>query len=315
MTDHGCTIDGQPALPILVSEHTQLVTRLAEAEAQLAALRQVARGYCPHCGRGDAAPGVDDWEQQRQRGDRAEAALARVRALADRWDNALAPDRAYARTLRNALDTPEPNPVTDLHDRITAAIRNTPARYPDDIATAVMAALKPELDRLHRAEAELQQIDEADSAAAAAGSYAERAERVEAVLAEVLGQFQPLRPEHNPTGEPGHWQARVLPHEIDAWQKAATTGPDDAHVYLSTGCLHGDHDYCKNMTGLNGAKRPASCKKCGAKCICSCHRDQPTADPAATQVTSEPKSRCDCPPTQAGLELCPACPGRTKEQP
>jgi hypothetical protein len=27
-----------------------------------------------------------------------------------------------------------------------------------------------------------------------------------------------------------------------------------------------------------------------------------------------PKKRCDCPPTNAGLELCPACPGRTKEQ-
>ena len=232
-----------------------------------------------------------------------------------------------------------------LHARITAAIRNTPARYPDDIATAVMAALKPELDRLHRAEAELQQIDEADSAAAAAGSYAERAETAErerdvarqhaamiaaqrdrlrqrmtaladrwetalavdkpyartlreqiscapfdpdgamtvqeytergrrlwafrcwgtdtcdgwlglghhtqssalaererhvaeahvepracscaaaGLLAEVLGQFQPLRPEHNPTGEPGHWQARVLPYEMDAWQKAAGTTP------------------------------------------------------------------------------------------
>jgi hypothetical protein len=47
------------------------------------------------------------------------------------------------------------------------------------------------------------------------------AERAQAVLAEVLGQFQPLRPEHDPTGEPSHWQARVLPYEIDAWQKAA----------------------------------------------------------------------------------------------
>ncbi|MDX3247172.1 hypothetical protein [Streptomyces sp. ME18-1-4] len=206
-----------------------LAEMLVKAQDELAALRQVARGYCPACGRGDAAPSVDDWEQQRQRGDRAEAALARVRALADRWDNALAPDRAYARTLRNALDTPEPNPVTDLHDRITAAIRNTPARYPDDIATAVMAALKPELDRLHRAEAELQQIDEADSADAAAGSYAERAERVEAVLAEVLGQFQPLRPESDPTGEPTHWQCLMLPYEWDAWQKrAAATGATDS---------------------------------------------------------------------------------------
>jgi hypothetical protein len=78
----------------------------------LAALRQVARGYCPRCGRGDAAPTVDDWEQQKGRADRAEAelrhyteaesadaaagsyahraehaeaALERVRRLADGW--------------------------------------------------------------------------------------------------------------------------------------------------------------------------------------------------------------------------------------
>ncbi|MFF4834071.1 hypothetical protein [Streptomyces sp. NPDC001315] len=36
--------------------------------------------------------------------------------------------------------------------------------------------------------------------------------------------------------------------------------------------------------------------------------------PAATQATEARKSRCDCPPTNAGLELCPACPGRIKEQ-
>jgi len=38
MTDqtpvHGCTIGGEPAMPILISEHTQLITRLAEAEAE-----------------------------------------------------------------------------------------------------------------------------------------------------------------------------------------------------------------------------------------------------------------------------------------
>lgn len=76
--DHGCTIDGQPVIPIPVAEHQQLVT-------DLAALRAVARGYCPDCGRGDAAPTVTDWEQQKQRADRAETALAGVRALRDRW--------------------------------------------------------------------------------------------------------------------------------------------------------------------------------------------------------------------------------------
>jgi hypothetical protein len=42
---------------------------------------------------------------------KAQEALARVRELADRWDNALAPDRSYARTLRAALDEPTPGPA------------------------------------------------------------------------------------------------------------------------------------------------------------------------------------------------------------
>lgn len=46
---------------------------------QLAALRQVARGYCPTCGRGDADPTVADWEQQKKRADHAEATLEVLR--------------------------------------------------------------------------------------------------------------------------------------------------------------------------------------------------------------------------------------------
>lgn len=41
----------------------------------LAALRKVARGYCPECGRGDAAPTVADWEQQKLRADQVEELL------------------------------------------------------------------------------------------------------------------------------------------------------------------------------------------------------------------------------------------------
>ena len=44
MTDqpaHGCTIDGQPAMPILISEHTRLVTRLAEAEHLAATILRI----------------------------------------------------------------------------------------------------------------------------------------------------------------------------------------------------------------------------------------------------------------------------------
>lgn len=42
------------------------------------------------------------------------------------------------------------------------------------------------------------------------------------------------------------------------------------HVYLSTGCLHGHHDYCQRERGLAGDKTPAKCKFCGAPCICPC---------------------------------------------
>jgi hypothetical protein len=48
------------------------------------------------------------------------------------------------------------------------------------------------------------------------------------------------------------------------------------HWYLSTGCLHGDtgHAYCRSDTGLAGSKRPGTCKFCGARCRCRCHRTE-----------------------------------------
>lgn len=46
---------------------------------------------------------------------------------------------------------------------------------------------------------------------------------------------------------------------------------EHGHVYLSTGCLHDDHDYCNAKTGAVGPKAPAECKFCTAKCICPCH--------------------------------------------
>ncbi len=88
--DYGCTSGGQPAMPTLVAEYNQLVT-------ELAALQAVARGYCPDCGRGDAAPTADDWERERQRANRAEAALAVVTAKATEW-TALAPADDWGNT-------------------------------------------------------------------------------------------------------------------------------------------------------------------------------------------------------------------------
>jgi hypothetical protein len=50
-------------------------------------------------------------------------------------------------------------------------------------------------------------------------------------------------------------------------------GRGDAHVYLSTACFHGEHGYCDAMTGQQGAKRPATCKFCPARCVCPCHAE------------------------------------------
>ncbi|ONK10360.1 hypothetical protein STBA_10820 [Streptomyces sp. MP131-18] len=46
----------------------------------------------------------------------------------------------------------------------------------------------------------------------------------------------------------------------------------EPHDYLSTGCLHGRHDYCQNREGQAGSKTPATCKFCEAKCTCPCHQ-------------------------------------------
>jgi hypothetical protein len=53
---------------------------------------------------------------------------------------------------------------------------------------------------------------------------------------------------------------------------AGDATPAGQHYYLSTGCLHGEHDYCQSNTGLCGAKTPSKCKWCAARCVCPCHR-------------------------------------------
>lgn len=63
-----------PLARALVDDHDELdlAEMLVKAQDELAALRAAARSYCPTCGRGDAAPTVEHWEQQKQRADRAE---------------------------------------------------------------------------------------------------------------------------------------------------------------------------------------------------------------------------------------------------
>ena len=56
---------------------------------------------------------------------------------------------------------------------------------------------------------------------------------------------------------------------LDQPAPAATEATE--HHYLSTGCLHDQHDYCSNVDGIAGLKKPAQCKFCTAPCQCPCH--------------------------------------------
>lgn len=67
-------------------------------------------------------------------------------------------------------------------------------------------------------------------------------------------------------------QARRLAEQLSAWADSVGHG---THRYLSTGCLHGEHAYCQAKTGRVGAKEPAKCKFCDARCQCGCHRATP----------------------------------------
>lgn len=56
------------------------------------------------------------------------------------------------------------------------------------------------------------------------------------------------------------------------------------HLYLSTGCFHGQHGYCQSNTGQNGGKLPAQCKFCQAPCLCRCHQGDKEAGIAEPTV-------------------------------
>lgn len=104
----------------------------------------------------------------------------------------------------------------------------------------------------------------------------ERAEKAEAALREVLAAADaPTHCHEHPTTWDGGGPCAYCTALASA--RAVLDRPrteSSVHVYLSTGCYHGDHAYCQSMTGLAGAKRPGECKKCAAKCICLCHREE-----------------------------------------
>ncbi len=67
---------------------------------------------------------------------------------------------------------------------------------------------------------------------------------------------------------------KPTPDEFARFDAALSTLDAGTHEYLSTGCYHGEHDYCAAMTGHQGEKRPATCKFCPAACVCPCHQEE-----------------------------------------
>ena len=72
---HHAPAPADTAGPELRRQLAAAIEALGKAETELAALREVARGYCPECGRGDASPTAQQWEEQKQRADQAEELL------------------------------------------------------------------------------------------------------------------------------------------------------------------------------------------------------------------------------------------------
>lgn len=71
----GCTHDEHGADCGAIADAVLRVPAIAEALTAAAAVADIDRGYCPHCGRGDAAPSADQWLQERRRAEKAEATV------------------------------------------------------------------------------------------------------------------------------------------------------------------------------------------------------------------------------------------------
>lgn len=71
------------------------------------------------------------------------------------------------------------------------------------------------------------------------------------------------------------WKPSVFGQKADLLQVGHDCECCDPHVYFSTSCFHGDHNYCQRETGLLGNKTPAVCKFCKAPCVCVCHAQRP----------------------------------------
>ena len=152
----------------------------------------------------------------------------------------------------------------------------------DSITSDALDQLYAELDRLtaeltdydkrnHRLTTELRRYTDRDSAEATAASYTHRAHQAEAAIARVRAVIHVADTEDVTDWQRGFRACSVV--ALGALAEPAVAAAEAAgHTYLSTGCLHGHHDYCQAMTGHAGAKRPGQCKFCAAPCLCSCHQ-------------------------------------------
>lgn len=202
--------------------------------------------------------------------------------------------------------TEQPKP---LRQRVAAAIHrydnhhalsgnDVPSKHHLGEADAVLTELKRELDALAEYENTINWMTTCTGCARVLDSCireTERAERAEAALARI----QAIADEH-PAGIDTALIHAELPDRAGP-ATAQATEPAGVHRYLSTGCWHGDHAYCQSMTGLNGAKRPASCKFCQAACRCGCHdgeAEQPgpltPAEEARLAQAGVHTPGCDC---------------------
>lgn len=186
---------------------------LGKAETELAALRAVVRGYCPDCGRGDAAPTVEDLERERQRAEQAEVAGDRVRALARPHHPGTAGARekmtAMTRDLVDFLRARLADDEAHARKDLWAADRATPgrwrARYGTNLSNSWVETESTPVLRLEAAE------HEADALLAARLQPETVRKRAEEKLRDVDAKRQMLD-EHHDTNDGdcavcvnGHW--------------------------------------------------------------------------------------------------------------
>jgi hypothetical protein len=113
-------------------------------------------------------------------------------------------------------------------------------------------------------------VNAGEAANALAAVLPARADRA-AVLGEAATTYEEIlenAPDH--AKDPRYWTA-VRDVTLGLRRMADETPQPTGHVYLSTGCLHGEHRYCQNVDGIVGLKKPAQCKFCAAPCVCLCH--------------------------------------------